>query len=145
MRDSSTDKHKILPLVATGDDRNLPSLWHLSLIMVSTLQAHKWALRDERGGDCLAPGLAEPSAAASTGINLWSKDTPPTHCPNWRTASMSDLQKNLLQYLLLSSSLLSQFTGLPFHPQFSGLAIGLEVPHGSRAKGRGAQMLPGKH
>lgn len=58
---------------------------------------------------------------------------------------MSDLQKNLLQYLLLSSSLLSQFTGLPFHPQFSGLAIGLEVPHGSIAKGRGAQMLPGKH
>lgn len=50
MRDSSTDKHKILPLVATGDDRNLPSLWHLSFIMVSTLQAHKWALRDEREG-----------------------------------------------------------------------------------------------
>lgn len=58
---------------------------------------------------------------------------------------MSNLKKNLLQYLLLSFSLFSQFTGLRFHPQSSCLAIGLEVCQGSRAKGRGAQMLPGKH
>lgn len=51
----STNKHKLLLLKATGNDVNVPSLWELSFIMVSTLQAHKWALRDE-GRGCLASG-----------------------------------------------------------------------------------------
>lgn len=50
MSDSSTDKYKTLPLMATGHDGNVLSSWELPFIMVSTLQAPKWALRDEREG-----------------------------------------------------------------------------------------------
>lgn len=50
MNDPSTDKHKILPLMATCNDGNVPSLWEHPFIMVSTLQPLKDEALQERGG-----------------------------------------------------------------------------------------------
>lgn len=56
--------------MATGNDGNVPSIWELPFIMVSTLQAHKWALRDEALRD---EALQEGGGLSGLwGISCWS-------------------------------------------------------------------------
>lgn len=70
--DSSTDKHKILPLMATGNDGNVPSLCELTFITASTLQARKWALRDEREGVVWAQAAGPSNLATRAVLQLQS-------------------------------------------------------------------------